>query len=68
MPYPILLAHGALGPWDELIFLSVFVIFIAIMGVAWARSRAIGDADLDETAEAVDEPTESEADDRFALK
>jgi hypothetical protein len=69
MPYPILLAHGALGPWDELIFLCVFVVFIAIMGVAWARSRAIGDDDLEETIEAAaDDHTDNEADDRFALK
>ncbi len=66
---PILLAHGTLGSWDELIFLSVFVIFLIIMGVAWARSRAIGDDDLENTAEPPAEPpTTPESDDRFALK
>jgi hypothetical protein len=36
---PILLAHGALGPYDELIFLGVAVIFVVMMGVSWVRSR-----------------------------
>lgn len=66
---PILLAHGTLGAWDELIFLSVFVIFLIIMGVAWARSRAIGDDDLEDTAEPPANPSATpESDDRFALK
>ena len=36
--YPIL-AHGALGWADELIFLGVIVAFLGMMGVAWFRSR-----------------------------
>lgn len=63
-----LLAHGALGPWDELIFLSVFVIFIIIMGVSWVRSRAVGDADLDDAPQAAENPATDDEDDRFALK
>lgn len=66
---PILLAHGTLGSWDELIFLSVFVIFLIIMGVAWARSRALGDDDLEDTLEPpAESPAKPESDDRFALK
>lgn len=35
----ILLAHGALGPYDEIIFLGVAVIFVVMMAVSWVRSR-----------------------------
>lgn len=35
----VLLAHGALGPYDEIIFLGVAVIFVVMMGVSWVRSR-----------------------------
>ena len=34
-----ILAHGALGEWDELIFLSIAAIFLIMMGIAWVRSR-----------------------------
>lgn len=34
------LAHGALGYWDEAIFIGVAVIFFALMLVSWVRSRA----------------------------
>lgn len=36
---PVLLAHGALGPYDELIFLGIFSIFIGMMIVSWFRSQ-----------------------------
>ncbi len=68
MTFPKLLAHGALGPWDELIFLSVFVIFVIFMGVSWVRSRAIGDSDLEDIEAAAESPSDDDADDRFALK
>ena len=68
MTFTPLLAHGALGPWDELIFLSVFVIFIIIMGVSWVRSRALGDDDLDEVTTTSGNPDAEDGDDRFALK
>lgn len=34
-----ILAHGALGWYDELVFLGVAVIFLAMMGVSWFRTR-----------------------------
>ena len=68
MTFTPLLAHGALGPWDELIFLSVFVIFIIIMGVSWVRSRALGDDDLDGETAPSETPDAADGDDRFALK
>lgn len=68
MTFTPLLAHGALGPWDELIFLSVFVIFVIIMGISWVRSRALGDDDLDEEAATPETQDAGDGDDRFALK
>ncbi len=42
---PPILAHGALGYWDELIFLGVGVLFIGMMVVSWLRSRGLDDID-----------------------
>ena len=39
MHIPIILAHGALGDWDELIFLGIAAIFLTMMGISWVRSR-----------------------------
>ena len=41
---PPILAHGALGYWDELIFLGVGVLFIGMMIVSWLRNRGTVDA------------------------
>ena len=35
----IILAHGALGIFDEVIYLSIVVIFVGFMGVSWVRAR-----------------------------
>lgn len=69
MTLPIFLAHGALGAWDEIIFISVFAVFLAIMGIAWVRSRAIGDRDIDddEPASPFDTPAD-DSPDRFTLQ
>lgn len=40
MPVHILLAHGSLGNWDEVIFLSVAAVFLIMMGISWIRSRS----------------------------
>lgn len=70
MPFPVILAHGALGNWDELIFLSVAAIFIVMMGISWVRSRNT-EPDFAKTPPG-DEPNtdtpESESPDRFELK
>ncbi len=54
MPPVIILAHGALGAFDEVIFISVILIFLTMMGISWIRSREIEDDDL-ETAEATEQ-------------
>ncbi len=40
---PPILAHGALGPFDEIIFLGIAVVFLGMMGVSWLRSQQIED-------------------------
>lgn len=39
MPFVPILAHGALGIFDELIFISVAAIFLVMMGISWVNSR-----------------------------
>jgi hypothetical protein len=35
----IFLAHAGLGPYDEILYLGVAIIFTAFMGVSWWKSR-----------------------------
>ncbi len=44
----VILAHGALGVWDELIFLGITVVFALIMVLSWLRSRNLVDEDEEE--------------------
>lgn len=63
MPLPTIIAHGATGPFDELIYLGIAVIFVVIMIVAWLRSRTV-EFESDEAAES---PTEQDSPERFKL-
>ena len=60
---PVVLAHGALGPFDEIIFLSIAVVFLVMMGVSWVRSQQLPE----EETEATDESREPDAE-RFELE
>ena len=42
---PVILAHGALGPFDEIIFLGIAVAFLAMMGLSWLRSQQLPEED-----------------------
>lgn len=44
---PPLLAHGALGYWDEVIFAGIIIVILSLMAVSWFRSRELN-ADFDE--------------------
>lgn len=44
---PVILAHGALGPFDEIIFIGIAVIFLGMMGLSWLRSQALEDDEPD---------------------
>ncbi len=66
-----IIAHGALGAADEIIFLGIAVIFIGMMGVTWVRSQSI-DMEDDESEQSwtenpITKPPADTAPDRFKL-
>lgn len=45
---PFIIAHGALGPFDEIIFLGIAIVFLGMMGMSWLRSQQLeGDEPAD---------------------
>jgi hypothetical protein len=48
---PPLLAHGALGWFDEILFIGVGLGFIAMMALSWLRSRNLPASDADPIAQ-----------------
>ena len=48
---PVILAHGALGPFDEIIFLSIALVFLAMMGISWLRSQQLPDEEIEADSE-----------------
>lgn len=69
---PVVLAHGALGPFDELLFILVGVIFVGLMVIAWIRSRnSAPDDDEPETPDAAPpdaaDPSSNARPDHFPL-
>ena len=66
MPVQILLAHGSLGNWDEVIFLSVAAVFLVMMGISWIRSRANAPEEV-ETPPAPPAATDADSQDHFPL-
>lgn len=64
-PYYGILAHGALGWWDDLIFLGIVTIFVGIMVFSWFRSRS----DDFEAIDLMPPPkTKADTDERFELE
>ncbi len=61
-----ILAHGSLGEWDELIFLSIAAIFLIMMGIAWVRSRVTTPEALEELTD-TSTPAVPNNDERFPL-
>jgi hypothetical protein len=67
---PIMLAHGALGAFDEIIFVSVALVFIGMMALSWIRARnaePLTDADDATDQRPISERTE-DAPERFTLE
>jgi hypothetical protein len=62
MYLPLILAHGALGAFDELIYLGIAVIFVGFMVVSWLRARNQESEDDEQTP-----PTSKKSTDRFKL-
>ena len=55
---PAILAHGALGPFDEIIFLGIAIVFLLMMGVSWLRSQQLPADEIDTEDEKSDLDTE----------
>jgi hypothetical protein len=64
---PTILAHGALGPWDELIFLGVAAIFLTMMGISWVRSRT-NNPTIEATEDSNTIPADENSPDHFPLE
>lgn len=62
---PFIIAHGALGPWDEIIYLSIGVVFVGFMVVSWFRSR--NQPPDEEEAQAADPALTEQSPDHFRL-
>ncbi|MCY4540074.1 MAG: hypothetical protein OXE52_17815 [Chloroflexi bacterium] len=56
----VILAHGALGPFDEIIFVSIAIIFIVMMGISWVRSQGLPELEDDASVSADSEHFELE--------
>ena len=45
---PFILAHGALGAFDEIIFLGIALVFLGMMGWSWLRSQQMEADEIDQ--------------------
>lgn len=63
-----ILAHGALGWYDELVFLGIIVIFLSMMFISWFRSRGMDYEQTDLMPEAPQKEADSpDSAERFQL-
>lgn len=62
----IISAHGALGYWDEVIFVGVAVVFLLMMVASWLKSRDMA-ADHDPQTPAGPGAPPAEKPDHFRL-
>jgi hypothetical protein len=67
MTIPIVLAHGALGIFDEVILLSVAAAFVVIMGITWVKSRNQTDDEPEPTTLDAETISTDDAPDRYKL-
>ncbi len=63
----VFLAHGALGYWDEAVFITVMVIFFVLMGLSWVRSRTLDPEFDDEPVKNAETDGTTASPDRFRL-
>ena len=66
--FPTILAHGALGAFDEIIFLGVGVVFLVMMGISWLKSRNVKPEFDDPTISAEATSTDPAQAQRFKLE
>jgi hypothetical protein len=62
----IISAHGALGYWDEVIFVGVAVVFLLMMGISWLKSR--DSASEYDPKQPIDQTTSTDGTDHFRLQ
>jgi hypothetical protein len=60
----VILAHGALGEFDELIFLGIIIIFLLMLILAWFRSRSMNY----EGQDLMPPPSAEQTEERFKLE
>lgn len=65
---PSILAHGALGPFDEIIFLGIALVFLVMMAVSWLRSQQMEDELWEDDHVANSEPARASEAERFELE
>lgn len=46
----VIVAHGALGLFDEIIFISIAIVFVLMMGISWVRSQGLPELEDEEIA------------------
>ncbi|MCL4249466.1 MAG: hypothetical protein KJ065_15090 [Anaerolineae bacterium] len=70
MQFPFVIAHGGLGNFDELIFVGIGVVFLALMAFSWIRSRNAEpvEDELNVKTSTHDTATSPDAADRFRLE
>jgi H+/gluconate symporter-like permease len=65
--YPPILAHGALGVFDEVLLIGVVIAFVVIMAVSYLRSRGSFEAESAPLSPSEPAPQEADAPDRYRL-
>jgi hypothetical protein len=66
----VILAHGALGALDEIVFIGVVVVFLAMMALSWFRSQRLTDEMPDDNSKPPQDTVQSSPNntDRFKLE
>lgn len=65
--FSVVLAHGALGYWDEAIFIGVALLFFVLMGISWVQSRNNTPDEVTDTATADAAELNEGSSERFRL-
>jgi hypothetical protein len=60
----VILAHGSLGEFDEVIFIGIIVIFLVMVLFAWFRSRSMNYEEQD----LMPPPSAEQSEERFKLE
>lgn len=65
----VILAHGLLGGFDEIIFVSIALVFVGMMGISWYRSQQMIDDEADDNPDdSAQDTSDDEQSEHFELK